>query len=478
MSSHTKRRAAPSDLPPAGPTTNQKALDINLDSSRYGSFAEIGAGQEVARRFFRVGGAAGTVAKTTSAYDMQVSDAIYGRATRYVSRERLDAMLEREYRLNIERLDATRGRETAFFAFADTVAARSYQGRGDSHAWMGIRFQAQPRDESSQIVLHVRMRDTDALAQHEALGILGVNLVYGASRLSSAPEELMSSLADGLDGRIEIDMIEFSGIEFRRVDNRVMSLHLVGLGLSKAAMFAPTGQVLQPSEVFYKRPVLLQRGRFRPPTRVHADIQRRALDRFAAEECVDADQVVSVVEMTLQELRSAGGLGVSDFVDRIEALAANDQVVMISDYIEHYRVVEYLATLTSAPIGLALGVVSFLDVMRERHYTDLGGGLMEAMGRLFRPGVRALLYPALDPDSGERIEPAKLEAPSGAAKLYEFILERHQILALDGLPDDALRIRSEDVLAAIRADAPDWETQVEPEVAEVIKRRALFGRIG
>ena len=245
--------------------TRDKALAVNLDPRCYGTFAEIGAGQEVVRWFFRVGGAAGTIAKSISAYDMTVSDAIYGNACRYVCRERMQAMLNQEHKLNLDRLSDVRGDTTAFFAFADTVSARNYKGTNECHGWMGIKFQAQPNDQDSQIIIHVRMLDDDATLQQEALGIVGVNLVYGAYALNHEPELLVASLLDGLStSRIEIDMIEFSGIEFRNVDNRLMSLKLVELGLSGAAMFASNGDVLQPSEFFYKKPILVERGSFRP----------------------------------------------------------------------------------------------------------------------------------------------------------------------------------------------------------------------
>ena len=272
------------DNQPPKLTTNQKALRINLNSVRYGSFAEIGAGQAVARWFFKVGGAAGTISKSMSAYDMAVSDAIYGRCKRYVSRERLQSMLDYEHSLNLERLRASRGDQTAFFAFADTVSARNFAGTNECHGWMGVKYQAHPRDEDSQIVLHVHMLDHENGLQQEALGIVGVNLLYAAFFLHHQPEHMLESLLDNLSTeRLEIDMIEYSGIEFRHVDNRVMSLKLVQLGLCGAAMFGPSGEVLQPSEVLRKRPILVERGSFRPVTKVNLDMIRCAHERFAAE---------------------------------------------------------------------------------------------------------------------------------------------------------------------------------------------------
>src|ERR1700733_6791577 len=264
--------------------THNKALKINLDNRFYGTLAEIGAGQEVIRWFFRVGGAAGTIAKSISAYDMEVSDAIYGRCDRYVCRARLESMLTYEHELNLKRLRETRGDTTAFFTFADTVSARNYQGTNECHGWMGVRFQAHPRDQDSQIIIHVRMLDNENALQQEALGIVGVNLLYGAFFLNHEPDKLVESLLDSLTTRrIEIDMIEFSGIGFRHVDNRVMSLRLVQLGLSSAAMFSAGGEVLQPSEVLHKKSILVERGSFRPVTHVNIDMLRSAHEKFSRE---------------------------------------------------------------------------------------------------------------------------------------------------------------------------------------------------
>src|ERR1700689_3145311 len=304
-------------------STREKALRVNLDPVRYGTFAEIGAGQEVARWFFKVGAAAGTIAKSISAYDMAVSDAIYGRCKRYVSRERLQGMLDHEHSLNLERLQSTRRDSTAFFAFANTVAARNYSGTNECHGWMGVKYQAHPRDEDSQIIIHVRMLDQENDLQQEALGIVGVNLLFGAFFLHHVPELMLESLLDNLSTqRIEIDMIEFSGIEFRHVDNRVMSLKLVQLGLSGAAMFGPSGEVLQPSEVLRKRPVLVERGSFRPVTKVNIDMIKSAHERFASEPVVEPGQIVELMEITMKNLLAAGKIDLTDFLARADVLAA------------------------------------------------------------------------------------------------------------------------------------------------------------
>src|SRR5271155_3121808 len=365
-------------------TTNQKALKINLDPLFYGTFAEIGAGQEVARWFFKVGAAAGSISKSISAYDMAVSDAIYGRSKRYVSRERLQGMLDHEHGLNLERLQPARRDSTAFFAFANTVAARNYLGTNECHGWMGVKFQAHPRDDDSQIIIHVRMLDRENDLQQDALGIVGVNLLYGAFFLHHRPEALVESLLDNLSTqRIEIDMIEFSGIEFRYVDNRVMSLKLVQLGVSGAAMFGPSGEVLQPSEVLRKRPVLVERGSFRPVTKVNMDMIKSARERFAAEPEVDGDQVVELMEITTRNLLSEGKLDLHDFLARAELLAAAGKTVLISDYFEYYRLAGYLTRYTREPIAVTMGTSSLRDLFREEYYEELEGGILEAFGKLF-----------------------------------------------------------------------------------------------
>ena len=311
--------------------THQKALRINLDPRWYGTIAEIGVGQEVVRWFFRVGGAAGTVAKSISAYDMAVSDAVYGKAERYVSMGRLQGMLDKEFQLNVERLDDERGDSNCFFAFADTVVARSYQGGNECHGWMGVKFQAQAHDEPSQIVMHVRMLDVEAWLQQEALGIVGVNLLYGAFFEHHEPEKLIESLLDGLTvGRIDIDMIQFRGIEFRGVDNRLMALKL---GLSGVAMFGPDRAVLQPSEVLRKKAILVERGSFRPPTHVNIDMLETARAKFEQEPAVAGKPVLQLTEITMRNLL-AGGQEVDrrDFLARAELLAACGQTVLITDY--------------------------------------------------------------------------------------------------------------------------------------------------
>ena len=328
-------------------TTDRKALTINLDEAKYGTFAEIGAGQEVAREFFQAGGASGTIAKSISAYDMVFSDAIYGKAPRYVSRERLRLMLDHEYALLIERLAGNRGEKTTFFVFADTVATSNYKGTNEAHGWMGIRFQSDPKGPPSDIVLHVRMWDREAVLQQQALGIVGVNAIYGAFYYRNDPQKLIESLMDNLaKDRIEIDMLQLSGPAFTSVDNRLMSLYLVQYGLTNAVMFGKKGEVLQPSEILHKKAILVERGSFRPVTHVNVDMLNCATAQFVQEPLVKGKDLVVLMEITMNNLLAAGALDAQDFLSRVDLLADIGFTVLISNYSEYYRLTSSARTAT------------------------------------------------------------------------------------------------------------------------------------
>src|SRR5437763_8230614 len=381
--------------------TDEKALQINLDPSKYGTFAEIGAGQEVARRFFRVGGAAGTVAKTMSAYDMTFSDAIYGRAGRYVSRARLQTMLDHEYDLLIERLDSQFGAEKTFFVFADTVAARSFKQRSESHGWLGVRFQSEPRSQPSEIIIHVRLLDEANVDEQEALGVIGVNLVHGAF-YHRQPEELISSLQENLGpGRIEVDMIKFSGPLFQSVDNRLMSLQLVSQGLTNAVMFKADGETVQPAEVFYKKAILVERGSFRPVTYATNDMLDGARRVFLAQCDCSEDEVLVLMEMTVENLLADGQVDHADFLARVDILRALGRTVLIAKFGEYYRLATYLFRYTNRAIGLVMGVPSLIEILNEKYYTNLEGGMLEALGRMFKGGQKLYVYPRIDEATGK-----------------------------------------------------------------------------
>ena len=455
--------------------TNKKAFQINLDAKRYGTIAEIGAGQEVARRFFHVGGASSTIAKTMSAYDMTFSDAIYGPTDRYVSRKRLQTMLDHEYDLLLERLDAKLGSERTFFVFADTVAARSFRQHNESHGWLGIRFQTQPRSEPSQIIIHVRMLDEANVDQQEALGVIGVNLLYGAFYYSQ-PERLICSLQENLASeRIEVDMIKFSGPAFKGTDNRLMSLQLVSQGLTNAVMFTADGETVQPAEVFYKKAILVERGSFRPVTYATNDMLDGARREFLKESGCSEKDLIVLMEMTLQNLLSEGRLDHADFLARVDILGALGRTVLISKFGEYYRLASYLARYTDKMIGLVMGVPSLMEIFDEKYYLNLEGGILEALGRMFKSGLKLYVYPMIDETTGKIVTARELEVASNLRALYRYLIDNQFIREIADYHPEYLRIYPADALAKLQSGDSNWERMVPPEVVQIIKEREFFG---
>jgi hypothetical protein len=459
-------------------STGQKALQINLDAKKYGTFAEIGAGQEVARWFFKVGKASGTVAKTISAYDMAVSDAIYGKASRYVSRERLQAMLDLEFNLLVERLDKLRGDKCTFFAYADTVTTKHISRAGDEggQGWLGVKFQTVPQAAPSQIIIHVRTLDWETARQQEALGMIGVNLLHAAFYLNHDPVRLIGALLDGLTNqRIEVDMIKFSGPAFFRVDNRLMALQLVEQWLTEAAMFTANGESIIPSELLWKKTVLLERGSFRPLTNPMLDMAERAREMFLQEPALQGEEPVSMFEMTLRQLQVDNAIDHRDFLDRVDTLSALGKPVLISNFLRYHRLVTYLSRQTQRPIALPLGLVRLRDVLDEKFYTDLPGGLMESLGQLFKNGARLYVYPSLDKKTGQLITAENLEVPAHLRHLYAHLMENRNIVGITGYNAEGLKVYSGEVLAKIHSADESLAKLIPPQIFELIRKKQLFG---
>jgi hypothetical protein len=459
-------------------TTRQKALALNLDAAKYGTFAEIGAGQEVARWFFSVGGAAGTVAKSISAYDMAVSDGLYGPAQRYVSRQRLEAMLAQEFGQLLGQLGGKLGDAKCFFAFANTVATRSFRKGGNGRGWLGIRFQARPREEPSQIIVHAHLRDPAAAHEQEALGVLGVNLIHAAFFRRDDPAQLVASLTDELSReRVEIDMIKLSGPAFPGVDNRLMSLQLVERGLSDATMFTSGGEVVQPSEVLYKKPILVERGSFRPATNLTLDLLERARDQFVREPAVRGQAPIVLAEMTLHSLSpggDAGHAGHEDFLARADILRALGFDVLISRFEHYYQLAEYLAGYSDGMIGLAVGLPAVRQIFQETYYADLSGGVLESAGRLFKRAMKMYVYPTRDPATGQIQTPENTPLPAPWHHLQNLLVEAGRVEPIRPYNESYLSIHTPDVLARIERDDLSWESMVPRAVAEIIKSEQLF----
>jgi len=454
--------------------TTQKALSINLDRTIYGTFAEIGAGQEIARNFFVAGGASGTIAKSLSAYDMAMSDAIYGKCPgRYVCKARLEQMLTYEYNRLIKELSPKKP-EKRFFALADTVEAINYDRSNKSHAWMGVRFQLNPGEEYNDVIIHIRLLDRENLQQQEILGTLGVNLLYGCYHLHHTPEGILKHMNDGLiPGRVQIDMVEMKGPLFNHVDNRVLSLFLVKNKMADAVMFLPDGNTIHPTEVLYKQDILALRGRFRPVTKVHLDMLKNGLKQFEKDDRIrDKNKIIVITELTLRDL---GGEGIDerDFLDRVDILTALGQTVLVSNFHEYYKLVQYLTRYnTGAQLALVLGANSLINVFNERFYTKLNGGLIEAFGYLFHKDVRLYLYPYKFGD--EIITAENMIIPEKYESLYNFLKSSGKIIDYEKFDEEILHIFSHKVLEKITEGNTEWEKMVPPIIARLIKENNLF----
>jgi hypothetical protein len=462
-------------MPTEKNTTYQKARQINLDAATHGTFAEIGAGQEVARWFFRVGGAAATVAKTISAYDMAVSDAIYGPSDRYVSRIRLRSMLDHEYDLLTERLGGKRGDATRFFVFAETAAMGSHTRNQAGRAWLGIRFEHQPKAPPSEIILHVRLLETDNVEKQEVLGILGVNLVHGGLYHFRQPNLLISSLRDDLAReRYEIDMIRFTGPCFAGVDNRLMILQLVEQEFTNAAMFDASGEVLQPADALFEKPILLERGSFRPITTPALDLVERAAEQFAGGN-QGAQPPAIVMEMSLRNLLAGGQIDHADFLARADILGALGRSVIISRYAYYYGLAEYLRMITSKQIIFALGIPNLRRLLDEKYYTELDGGILEAFGRLFKMGVKIWVYPYRSQSTGELLTAENLPIPKPLGHLYTYLVETGHIEPIRNVNEQNLHVLPKEVLGMIQSGNPNWEKYVPAPGVALIKKRGVFG---
>ncbi|MBL7856440.1 MAG: TonB-dependent receptor [Cyclobacteriaceae bacterium] len=458
-------------------TTQEKALQINLSRAIYGSFAEIGAGQEVAANFFKVGGASGTVAKTMSAYDMKFSDAIYGQCDRYVCEDRLMRMLDHEYVLLPERLPH-RIETTRFFAFADTVEVLNFERTNQGHGWIGLRFQLRPQSEPNDCILHVKMHDNDPLQQQYALGIVGVNMLYSCMFMSDT-EAILMSLMDGLTTRrIEIDMFQLSGPDFKHVDNRLMALKLVKNGLTKAAMFGPDGKVMQPSDELYKKNVLVLRGRFRPVTHVNVDMMLTSRRHFKHEPDVDRSKIVVLTELTLNDLSADGKIDEKDFLHRADIICSLGQNVLISNYFEYYRLVDYLSKITRGKkIGIIMGIYALQKVFDEKTYVNIRGGIMECFASLFGSNVKLYIYPAWKMNGGEGLFSLKdfeTELPPNLKNLFRYLMDNNKLEDITDAKINNLHIISDNVLAMIRKGESGWEKFVPHKVEEAIKEQGLF----
>jgi len=459
------------------PSIKDKALRINLNENIYGTFAEIGAGQETVRHFFRAGGSSGTIAKAMSAYDKDFSDAIYGSELdgRYVTEGRLKKMLSHEVMLIEKRLGREKHPNKIFFSYANTVATIDFAKQFKGHGWVGIKYQIEPDEDYNEIIIHIRFKETDARLQQETLGILGVNLIYGAFYKYNDPKKLLRYLYDHLDkDQLEIDTINFSGPRFADVDNRLMSLQLVKNGMTDAVMFDPHGNNILPAAVLYKKNILALRGSFRPVTVVNMDMYEKSLKMFLEESKVEKENTLVIFEITLSNLRSDGEIDERDFMDRAELLCSLGQTVMISNFQEYYKVVEYFSNYTKARMGLAMGVNNLVDIFDEKYYRHLSGGILEAFGKLFYRDLKVFLYPMVSED-GELVTSENLKVHPRMKELYKFFKFNGKVIDIADYDPHTLEVFSRAVLKMIMNGQPGWEEMLPKGIAEIIKQYHLFG---
>ena len=458
-------------------TPAQKALQINLDQELYGTFAEIGAGQEVVRHFFRAGGASGTIAKTMSAYDKDFSDAIYGKEAngRYVCESRLKKMIEHEYGLITERLDRGKHPNKRFFSFANNVATINFSKTNDGHGWMGLRFQLNPNDEPNDVVLHFLLHEREARQQQESAGVLGVNLIYGCMFHHDDPKALIKQLFDNISkGYIEIDMIQMNGPEFEHVDNRLLSLFLVKEKMTDAVIFGPDGVNLQPSDVLYKKNILAIRGSFRPVTKVNIDMIKNGYNKFILEKRVTKENLQVLFEITLSNLSTDGKIDEQDFLDRADILCSLGQTVLVSNYQEYYKLLDYFSKFSTKRMGVILGVPNLKLIFEEKYYRHLNGGILEAFGRMFNRDLKMYLYPSQKLADGELKNSKNLQVHPRFRALYEYLIYNNRIVDIDYDPK-VLHIFSPAVLKMIKNGIKGWEELVPAYVDNVIKEKKLFG---
>lgn len=460
------------------PSIKAKTLRINLNPDIYGTFAEIGAGQETARHFFRSGGASGTIAKAMSAYDKDFSDAIYGVENdgRYVTQARLKTMLSHEMGLMEERISREKHPDRLFFSYANTVATIDFAKKYKGHGWIGIRFQLDPdQKEFDEIVLHIRFKQSEARLQQETLGILGVNLIYGAFYKYHKPRKLLKYLYDHIDkDTVEIDMINFSGPNFANVDNRLISLQLIKNDMTDAVMFGPDGNNLLPAAVLYKKNILALRGSYRPVTKVNMDMFQKSYDIFVREQTVDMEKTIVIFEITLSNLKASGEIDEQDFMDRAELLCSLGHTVMISKFQEYYKLVEYFSNYTKAKIGLTMGVNNMVEVFNEKYYRQLSGGILEAFGKLFFKDLKVYLYPMKNEETGQVMTSNNVKVHPRMKELYKFFKYNGKVMDIIDYDPDILHIFSRDVLKKIINSEEGWEEMLPEGIAETIKRKELF----
>lgn len=460
-----------------GLTTQQKALQINLDTTIYGTFAEIGAGQEVAGNFFKAGASSGTVAKSISAYDMVFSDTIYGKeeSGRYVCQSRLEKMVKYEYDLTLERLTDHRP-NSKFFTFANTVSARNFHGTNEAHGWCGLRFQTASGADYNDLVIHVRMHDNTNLLQQKALGILGVNMVYASYFANNSMIDFIDIIMENLSrNRVEIDMISATGPAFKDFDDRLLNLKLLEKGITDAVLFDTNGNICLPSDQLYKKEILIARGSYRPPTYVNVDLLKNGSSNFAKDVKAKDREIVKLAEITITNLSSQGSIEHEDFLARVDLLSSINQMVLITNFPQYFKLSQYLQRFRPQHVAIVLGAYNFMQIF-DNDYNQASGQTLEALGLLFRPNVMIYLYPYREEsETDEMIKLSTMKVCKENEHLLNYVKSTGQVKDLEGVDESILHIYSRKVLNMIINSEKGWEKYVPEEISKTINEKCLFG---
>jgi hypothetical protein len=456
----------------------RKALMLNLDATKYGTIAEIGGGQEVARNFFQAGGASGTVAKTISAYDKTFSDHLYndGKSGRYVCLPRLEKMLNAEYNELIEVLGTKRESQMRFFAFANTVETLNFKKDNQGGGWLGVKFELSTPGEPNEVVIHVRLKENDGILQQFTLGSIGVNLIFACFYYHSTPNTFLQSLLDNLDtDRVEITMARMSGPDLEYVDNRLLCLQLVKNNMTSAVVFDRCGKVEQPSDFLYKRNAIVLRGRFHPITYVGFDILKTSYALFKTEQGYSRDTTLQICELTLNNLLEEGNINERDFLERVDLLNGMGQNVLVSNFREFYRLVDYLGQFKLNNLRIVVGLPTFKKVLEKSYYENLRGGILEAMGRMFPNNTRFYIYPSIDKKTGKLLLVDDVEMEDDVRHIFNYLVDNKKIRNLRKAKSEWLHISSQEVLKLIAEGNKKWEKMVPKYVLHTIKAKGLFG---
>lgn len=457
--------------------TNDKALAINLDETFYGAFAEIGAGQEVTRNFFKVGAAAGTIAKTISAYDMTMSDAIYGHdeGERYVSQERLNKMLYREFSLVKQRLEKEADKR-CFFAFADTIATTAFGKSDYGHGWLGVRFQHEPHAEPSNIVIHVNLKDIQPTLQQDAVGVLGVNLLFASFYLANNKEMIVPSLLHDLSKRrLSIDMIRVTGPAFQGVNSRLLCLDLVKYELAEGILFGSAGQICQPKDALYNKTLLVLRGGFRPPTLLNLDMIKSGMQKLCQNIPVeDYNTILTLAEISMNRLRERGEVNNSDFLARVEMLNDLGLRVIISNKKEFFGLSRYLSSLTKKRVAFVAKTHNLKEFFETKRYSTEQGGILGALGGMFGNRKQLYIYPDKSDDGKGLISLDSIDIDKQFVPLLKYLIDSDFIQEITELDASVTKIWSRKVAEMIAQGDEQWERMVPDSVKHKVKTYGLF----